>query len=233
MHLKILYEDNHLLAVFKPAGSLVQGDKTGDVPIIEEAKSFIKQKYEKPGAVFIGLCHRLDRPVSGVLLLARTSKALSRINHLFATGQVKKEYLAISTSTPPLPQGVVDHWLRKDRKSNRVKYFERAISKSKKAVTAYKLLQRNGSHYLLGIEPATGRSHQIRVALQSIGCSILGDVKYDGQRQADQRSIALHCAALEFVHPVKKIPIRVAANPPDALPWKFFSNFTIAASDMS
>jgi len=227
MRLKILYEDNHLLAVLKPPGSLAQGDKTGDVPLVEHAKVFIKRKYEKPGNVFLGLCHRLDRPVSGVLLMARTSKALSRVNRMFAMGQIDKRYLAVTHLPPPNSAGIIEHWLRKDRTNNVVKYFDQPIAQAKKATTRYTLLHKQASTFLLLVEPTTGRSHQIRVALQSMGCPIVGDVKYGGRKHMDRNAIGLHCQSLQFLHPVKKIVVNIQADLPDCDPWSPFADLAL------
>ena len=227
MCLNILYEDNHLLALLKPAGSLTQGDKTGDVPLIEQAKVFVKNKYQKPGNVFLGLCHRLDRPVSGVLLLARTSKALTRINQMFAKGQIEKQYLAVTHLPPPNSAGVIEHWLRKDRTNNVVKYFDHAVDQAKKATTHYTLLHKRADTFLLLVEPMTGRSHQIRVALQSIGCPIEGDIKYGGRKHMNKSSIGLHCRALQFVHPVKKVMVTIQADLPEGEPWSPFASLVL------
>ncbi len=216
-----LYEDNHLLVVNKPAGYLSQGDKTGDKPIVEYCKQYIKVKYDKPGEVFLGLCHRLDRPVSGVLMMARTSKALTRINGMLAERLVSKEYWAISDCHLFREEGEIKHTLWKDRKSNRVKIVPIGKKGSKEAVTLFRLLERKEGWILVQLIPVTGRSHQLRVAMQKLGAPILGDVKYGGS-QGDPNAIALHCRSLEFTHPVKKVKIRVEAPMPDGHPWHHF-----------
>jgi 23S rRNA pseudouridine1911/1915/1917 synthase len=216
-----LYEDNHLLAINKPAGWLSQGDKTNDTTILDEAKSYIKDKYHKPGAVFLGLCHRLDRPVSGVLLLARTSKALERINLMFAKGEISKTYWAISTRMPKHQNGLVTQWLKKDAERNMVTASSEEIAGGKKAETHFRVLNQAESYTLTELKPTTGRSHQLRVAMKSLKASIAGDVKYGGVL-LDPKSIALHCRSLQFVHPVTKESILITAPTPDEIPWVLF-----------
>ena len=216
-----LYEDNHLLAINKPAGWLSQGDKTGDEPIINLAKLYVKIKYNKPGDVFLGLCHRLDRPVSGVLLLARTSKALERVNKMFASGQVGKTYLAISHKSPREKSGTITQWLSKDSDRNIVSASSTELNGSRRAVTNYRVLDKSESHNMVELQPLSGRSHQLRVAMKSMKSPILGDIKYGGAR-SDPKSIALHCWKLELRHPVTKELITITAPVPDDVPWVYF-----------
>jgi len=221
----VIYEDNHLLAVNKPAGWLVQGDATGDLPLSEWAKGYIKDRYQKPGAVFLGVIHRLDRPVSGALLFARTSKALERMNRLFQERRVEKTYWAVTTEAPPLEEGSLVHYILKDKSRNVAKAFDqpsRRAAQAKKAELTYRLLGRVGTHYLLEVKPLTGRPHQIRVQLAKIGCPIRGDLKYGAPQPNEDASICLHCRALAFVHPVKKEPVRIVAAPPQTQIWQLF-----------
>ncbi|MBK8503939.1 MAG: RluA family pseudouridine synthase [Saprospiraceae bacterium] len=216
-----LYEDNHLLAINKPAGLLSQGDNTGDTALIDLAKDYIKVQYHKPGKVFLGLCHRLDRPVSGVLLMARTSKALERINRLFQEAQIKKTYWAISQNRPRSDEGRLEQWLLKDTTKNMVAIVDGPEKDAKLAITHYRLIATFEQYHLIELKPETGRSHQLRVAMQTLKASILGDLKYGGSA-FDPRSIGLHCRMLEFVHPVTKETIKITAPPPDAEPWVYF-----------
>jgi len=229
MHLQVLYEDNHIIAVNKPAGYLVQGDVTGDRPVSEYVKEYIKIQYSKPGDVFLGVIHRLDRPVSGVLLYARTSKGLTRMNELFKNRQVEKTYWAITMGQPDPMEGELTHFILKDKEKNKVKAFEtmsrRAVG-AKKAKLNYKMLGRVGNHILIEVKPKTGRPHQIRVQLSKLGTPIKGDIKYGATALNDNGSIHLHSRSLSFIHPVKKIPIQITANPPeDDMIWKIFKGF--------
>ena len=216
-----LYEDNHLLAINKPAGALSQGDKTGDTPLIDLAKEYIKEKYRKPGNVFLGLCHRLDRPVSGVLLLARTSKALERINVMFQKGQIQKTYWAVSHRMPKQKSGRIEHFLTKDPQRNIVTIASDDEGDRKSALTDYQVIGNFEEYVLVELRPQTGRSHQLRVAMQSLKAPILGDVKYGG-KVFTPGSISLHCRSLEFVHPVTKEKMKIVAPTPDAEPWVYF-----------
>lgn len=216
-----LYEDNHLLAINKPAGLLSQGDKTGDSAAVDLAKNYIKEKYQKPGNVFLGLCHRLDRPVSGVLLFARTSKALERINKMFQEGAIEKTYWAVSHRSPKQQSGRMEQLLYKDAKKNQVSVVDHPGKEVKKAITEYRRLQTYDSYTLVELHPLTGRSHQLRVAMQSLRAPILGDIKYGG-KTFDPASICLHCRKMEFEHPVTKELIKIVAPPPDAEPWVYF-----------
>lgn len=220
--LDILYEDNHLLVVNKQAGMLVQGDITGDEPLVEAGKAYLKEKYNKPGAVFLGVVHRLDRPVSGVVVLARTSKALTRMNRLFQTKEVKKTYWAIVSSKPKAIEDTLIHWLQKDNSRNVTKTFNKEVSDSKKAELEYTLLAQQKEDFLLEVRPMTGRPHQIRVQLAAMGCSIKGDLKYGHPSPNPDQNIALHARSLSFVHPVKKEKISFEAPLPDTDYWKTF-----------
>ncbi len=213
-----------MLAINKPAGYLVQGDKTSDTPIIELAKEYVKRKYDKPGNVFLGLAHRLDRPVSGVLLLARTSKALTRLNKMFAAHQITKDYMAVVNAFPPRDQGEIRQWLLKDRRKNRVSFYKKKKEGAKLAETNYRVMTTLEPYHLIHLQPRTGRAHQLRVALSSLGTPIVGDVKYGGDKY-DPGFIFLHCSSLSFTHPVggKAMEIR-APLPPDPL-WQSFADF--------
>ena len=206
--MKVLYEDNHLIAVAKKAGDIVQGDKTGDVPLSDMVKAYLKEKYHKPGEVFLGVVHRLDRPVSGVVLFARTSKALPRLGKMFAEHEaVRKTYLAIVGNRPPEPQGTLIHWLTRNEKQNTARAYDREVPNSKKAVLDYRIVAQSERYYLLEITLHTGRHHQIRCQLGHIGCPIMGDYKYASPeiiKEFDQsrlNGIALCAYHLEFNHP--------------------------------
>lgn len=221
----VLYEDNHLLIVNKANGVLVQGDSTGDVPLVELCKQYIKEKYNKPGEVFLGVVHRLDRPVSGVVVLARTSKSLERMNALFRDKETKKTYWAIVKNKPKKSEDTLVHWLLKDEKKNKTTFFTRETPGALRSELSYKVLGTEKSHWLLEVNPITGRPHQIRVQLASIGCSIRGDVKYGYETPStDGRSISLHAKSLEFIHPVKKEMMKFQAPLPDDGFWNYFSD---------
>lgn len=221
--LPVLYEDNHLIIVNKPSGLLVQGDRTGDETLSDQVKAYIKVKYNKPGDVFLGVVHRLDRPVSGAVLFGRTSKALERMNAQFRDRKVQKTYWAIVKERPPQTQAELVHWLRKDRDVNRTTAFNKEVKGTQKAVLSYKLIGRIAEYYLLEIRPITGRPHQIRVQLAKIGCPIAGDLKYGGVKLGDRQSIYLHSRSLEFVHPVKKDELKIEAPLPKDQIWQLFA----------
>jgi len=215
----ILHEDNHLLAVFKPAGLLVQGDSTGDETLLDVCKAYLKEKYQKPGNVYLGLVHRLDRPVSGVVLLARTSKAASRLSAQFRDGTVGKTYLAVVERRPVRAEGVLVHHLaaRADA-SGRTRCEDEPFKGSRESHLTYRVLT-NGDRSLLRIEPITGRRHQIRVQLAAMGCPIVGDVKYGAAEPLPDRSVALHAWRLECAHPVGGRTMIFTAPAPDGGPW--------------
>lgn len=220
----VLYEDNHLLIVNKTNGILVQGDETGDKPLVELCKDYIKEKYDKPGAVFLGVVHRLDRPVSGVVVLARTSKSLERMNALFREKETKKTYWAIVKNKPPKDHDTLIHWLIKDEKKNKTTFYTKETTGALQSELRYKVIGTAQGHWLLQVNPVTGRSHQIRVQLASMGCPIRGDIKYGyGEIINDGRSINLHAKRLEFIHPVKKENLKVEAPLPDDSFWRYFS----------
>ncbi len=221
--LPVLYEDNHLLIVNKPAGTLVQGDATGDKPLVEIGKEYIKDKYQKPGEVFLGVVHRLDRPVSGVVVFARTSKALERMNALFRDKETQKTYWAVVGSIPPKPEGTLIHWLVKDEKKNKTTAYSRENANGQRSELSYKIIGSKSGIYLLEVKPITGRPHQIRVQLASMNCPIVGDVKYGYDRPLPDASIGLHARQLQFIHPVKKEPLTVSATLPKNDVWKPFS----------
>lgn len=221
-HLKILHEDNHLLVVNKPAGILVQGDATGDVPLVEVGKEYIKHKYSKPGAVFLGVVHRLDRPVSGVVVFARTSKALERMNALFRNKETQKTYWALVQHAPARPEGTLVHWLVKDEKKNKTTAYAKENTDGLRSELHYKLLRQQRGFYLLEVNPITGRPHQIRVQLASMGCPIAGDVKYGFAAPLPDASIALHARQLQFIHPVTKESLVISAPLPQNDWWKWF-----------
>ena len=221
--IEILYEDNHLIAVNKPSGVLIQGDRTGDEPLADMLKTYIKKAKNKPGDVYLGIIHRLDRPVSGVVLFAKTSKALVRMNKMFADRETKKVYWAVVTKRPKEEKGRLIHWLRKNHDKNRSKAFENEAKHTKRAELTYKVLRAVDRHTLLEVYPKTGRHHQIRVQLSKIGCSIKGDLKYGASGNNPDASIHLHARSLEFMHPVKKETIKIDANVPMENLWQEFA----------
>jgi len=221
---QVIYEDNHLLVVNKASGILVQGDITGDVPLVELCKQYIGKKYQKPGAVFVGVVHRIDRPVSGIVVFARTSKSLERMNALFREKKTKKTYWAIVENKPPAEAGNLIHWLAKDEKKNKTTAYPRETTGAMRSELSYEVIAHRENQWLLSVNPVTGRPHQIRVQLAFIGCPIKGDVKYGASTALDDGSIALHAKKLEFVHPVRKEEIVVEAPLPDTFWWRKFSN---------
>ena len=218
--MQVVYEDNHVIIVAKRSGEIVQGDKTGDTPLSELVKQYIKEKYQKPGAVFIGVVHRLDRPVAGLVVFARTSKALERLNRMFAEGQVRKTYWAITKNRPPHEEDTLTHWLRRNEKQNKSYASETEKPGSKRAVLKYKVIGASTNYTLLEVQLMTGRHHQIRCQLAAIGCPIKGDLKYGAQRSNPDGSISLLARSVEFEHPVSHETIRaVAPLPADSL-WQ-------------
>jgi 23S rRNA pseudouridine1911/1915/1917 synthase len=219
----ILFEDNHLLAINKPAGILVQGDETGDTPLSELARDYLRNKYNKPGNVFIGVVHRLDRPVSGVVLLAKTSKALARMNELFRSHKTRKTYLAITNKKPPCHQDQLIHWLVKDEARNITKAFVRENKSGQRAELSYVFLGSQQAYHLVQVNPVTGRPHQIRVQLASQGCPITGDLKYGAPTPLPDKSICLHAFQLAFEHPVQKTVVTISAPLPEKGPGPLFA----------
>jgi 23S rRNA pseudouridine1911/1915/1917 synthase len=217
---EILYEDNHLLIINKKAGELAQGDETGDIPLIDSLKEFIKVRDQKPGNVFLGLIHRLDRPTSGVLIFAKTSKALSRMNEVFKTREVKKTYWAIVEGKPEKEFEHLEHYLRKNQKNNKVSVFTKPTPNAKRAILEYKTIGKLDNYTLLEVDLFTGRSHQIRSQLSFIGHSIKGDLKYGAKRSNPDGSISLHARKINFIHPVTKENLSIIAPPPKDNLWK-------------
>ena len=218
----VVYEDNHIIIVNKQSGEIVQGDKTGDRPLSDIVKDYIKEKYQKPGEVFLGVVHRLDRPVSGLVVFARTSKALTRLNKMFAEGQVHKTYWALVQGCPEKDEDLLTHWLTRNEQQNKSYAYQREVPRSKKAQLKYRVLSRGDNYSLVEVQLRTGRHHQIRCQLSAIGCPIKGDLKYGAKRSNADGSISLQSHRVEFVHPVSKQTICLEAPlPPDPL-WKKF-----------
>ena len=220
----VLYEDNHLIAVAKRVGDIVQGDKTGDVPLSDMVKAYLKEKFAKPGNVFLGVVHRLDRPVSGVVLFARTSKALPRLGRMFAEHKaVRKTYLAIVINRPPQAEGTLIHWLTRNEKQNVARAYDREVPGSKRAVLSYRLVGESDRYFLLEVELETGRHHQIRCQLAKMGCPIRGDLKYGAPRSNPDGGISLHAWQLQLEHPVTHAPLLIEAPLPQDSLWQCFS----------
>ena len=220
--LSVLYEDNHLIAINKPAGTLVQGDATGDEPLSERVKAYIKDKYHKPGAVFLGVVHRLDRPVSGVVIFARTSKALARMNALFQKRETEKTYWALVASPPTADAGNLVHWLIKDEAKNKTTAFKTEHPQGLRSELNYKVIKRLNNLFMIEVKPITGRPHQIRVQLASMYCPIVGDVKYGFPQANSDGNICLHARVLSFRHPVSQQPITITAPLPRTEFWNYF-----------
>ncbi len=218
--LTILYEDNHIIAVNKSTSDLVQGDKTGDITLPDKIKLYLKEKYNKPGNVFLGVVHRLDRPVSGVVLYARTSKSLSRLNKMFVDKNIKKTYWALVQDKPLEASGRLVHWMKKNPKNNKSYVFDKEQKDTKKAILNYALKLSLNKYHLLEVDLETGRHHQIRGQLSAIGCIIKGDLKYGAKRSNPDGGISLHARSIEFVHPIKGELIRIVAPPPEDSLWK-------------
>ncbi|MCI5813366.1 MAG: RNA pseudouridine synthase [Bacteroidales bacterium] len=218
--MEVVYEDNHIIIVNKRSGEIVQGDKTGDEPLSETVKAYIKEAYHKPGNVFLGVVHRLDRPVSGLVVFARTSKALSRLNEMFRVGDVHKTYWAIVKDKPAVEEGTLTHWLVRNEKQNKSYAYDREVPRSKKAVLHYRLIGCTDRYSLLEIQLMTGRHHQIRCQLARMGCPIKGDLKYGAPRSNPDGSISLLARKVELVHPVSKELVSVVAPVPDDNLWQ-------------
>lgn len=218
----VVYEDNHIIIVNKSSSEIVQGDKTGDKPLVDIVKDYIKQKYQKPGNVFLGVVHRLDRPVSGLVVFARTSKALTRLNEMFRTKDVHKKYWAIVGNAPQKEEGELVHWMVRNEKQNKSYAYDQEKPNSKKAILAYKQIARSERYFLLEVDLKTGRHHQIRCQLSKIGCPIKGDLKYGAPRSNVDGSICLHSRKIEFVHPVSKNLISIEAPLPKDNLWQSF-----------
>ena len=216
----MLFEDNHIIVINKRAGDLVQGDKTGDKPLPDIIKEHLKEKYNKEGNVFLGVVHRLDRPTTGIVVFAKTSKALPRLNKLFVDKTAHKTYWAVVKDTPPKQKDTLEHWLKKNPKNNKSTAFKKEVDGSKKAILHYELLKTLDNYNLLEINLETGRHHQIRCQLTTIGCHIKGDLKYGAKRSNKDASIHLHARHIEFIHPVKKEPIKITAPVPKDSIWE-------------
>lgn len=220
--MQVIYEDNHIIIVSKQSGEIVQGDKTGDTPLSDTVKAYIKEKYAKPGAVFLGVVHRLDRPVWGLVVFARTSKALSRLNDMFRNGEVHKTYWAIVQNRPAHDEGTLEHWLVRNEQQNKSYAYDREKPGAKKAVLKYRLIGQSERYYLLEVNLLTGRHHQIRCQLSAMGCPIKGDLKYGAKRSNPDGSISLLARRVQFIHPVSKQPIAVEAPLPGDTLWQSF-----------
>jgi len=218
--MEIIYEDNHLIAINKTCHEIVQGDKTGDVPLAEMLKTWLKEKYAKPGNVFVGVTHRLDRPVTGVVLFAKTSKALTRTNELFRLGKIQKTYWAITKNCPPEPEGELIHWLVRNEKQNKSIAFDAEKPNAKQAILNYRLLSKSERYCLFEIDLKTGRHHQIRCQLAKIGCPVKGDLKYGAERSNPDGGISLHARRISFIHPVSQQPVEIIAPVPEENLWK-------------
>jgi 23S rRNA pseudouridine1911/1915/1917 synthase len=218
-NLQVIHEDNHLIIVNKRPGDIVQGDKTGDVPLSEVVKEYIKIKYDKPGNVYLGVVHRLDRPTSGIVLFAKTSKALPRLNKLFKEKDAKKTYWAVVKNAPPKQEDTLVHFMKRNPKQNKSYAHIKEVPDSKKAILEYRLVKQLNNYFLLEVDLQTGRHHQIRSQLSSIGCPIKGDLKYGFARSNKDGSIHLHARKLTFEHPVKKERLEIIAPPPKDPIW--------------
>lgn len=218
--MEVIYEDNHLIAVDKTCREIVQGDKTGDTPLSELLKAWLKEKYQKPGNVFVGVTHRLDRPVSGVVLFAKTSKALSRLNEMFRLGQVKKTYWAIVKEKPAKQEDELVNWLVRNEKQNKSYAHDHEVPGAKRALLSYRIIGKTDRYTLLEIHLMTGRHHQIRCQLAHMGCPIRGDLKYGAPRSNPDGGISLMAKQIDFVHPVTKKQITIKAPTPSDALWQ-------------
>ena len=218
--MEVVYEDNHIIIVNKRSGEIVQGDKTGDKPLAETVKDYIKVKYHKPGNVFLGVVHRLDRPVSGLVLFARTSKALTRLNDLFRTGDIHKTYWAIVKNTPVQPEGTLENWIVRNEKQNKSYAHDHDVPGAKRALLSYRIIGKTDRYTLLEIHLMTGRHHQIRCQLAHMGCPIRGDLKYGAPRSNPDGGISIMATQIDFVHPVTKERIAIKAPTPSDALWR-------------
>ncbi len=223
-NLQISYEDNHLIVINKRPGDIVQGDKTGDTPLVDIVKAYIKIKYHKPGNVFLGVVHRIDRPTSGLVMFARTSKALTRLNNALKNKEILKTYWAIVRQKPKPETGTLIHYLKKNPKKNKTSVYDQPVKDAKKAVLHYQTLASSERYHLLEIDLETGRSHQIRAQLAKIGSPIKGDLKYGYPRSNKNGGISLHARKIELLHPVKKEKLIITAKPPDDDLWKIITS---------
>jgi 23S rRNA pseudouridine1911/1915/1917 synthase len=219
-NLQILHEDNHLIVVNKRVGDIVQGDKTGDKPLPDSIKEYLKEKYNKPGDVFLGVVHRLDRPTTGIVVFAKTSKALTRMNDLFSSRETQKTYWAVVKNKPPKEEDTLVHYIKRNQQNNTSKAHLKEVPESKKASLHYKIITELDNYFALEIELHTGRHHQIRAQLQAIGCSIKGDLKYGFDRSNPDGGIHLHARKLSFIHPVSKEQMTIIAPVPQDVIWK-------------
>ena len=218
--MEVIYEDNHLIAVNKNCHEIVQGDKTGDVPLSDMLKVWLKEKYAKQGNVFVGVTHRLDRPVTGVVLFAKTSKALARLNEMFRLGKIEKTYWAITKNRPPEMEGALTHWIVRNEKQNKSIAYDGEKPTAKQAILHYRLIATSDRYCLLEIDLKTGRHHQIRCQLAKIGCPVKGDLKYGAERSNPDGGISLHARRIAFLHPVSLQPIVIIAPAPEDNLWK-------------
>lgn len=216
----MIYEDNHIIVVNKRAGDIVQGDKTGDKPLSDVVKEYIAEKYDKPGNVYLGTVHRLDRPTTGLVIFSKTSKALPRLNKLFVSKDISKTYWALVKNAPEKPSDTLIHWLRKNPKNNKSTAYIKEVPESKKAILHYKTLKALDNYYLLEVNLETGRHHQIRSQLSSIGCPIKGDLKYGFDRSNKDASISLHARNIQFIHPVSNEALNITAPLPKDPVWE-------------
>lgn len=218
--MKVVYEDNHVIIVHKESGEIVQGDKTGDKPLSETVKDYIRDKYHKPGNVFLGVVHRLDRPVAGLVVFARTSKALSRLNEMFRKGEVHKTYWAITKNAPAEPEGTLVNWIVRNEKQNKSYVYDKEVPNAKRAELKYRVIAHTENYHLIEVNLLTGRHHQIRCQLAHMGCVIKGDLKYGAPRSNPDGSISLLSHEITFIHPVSKMEIKAESLIPDDRLWR-------------
>lgn len=225
--MEVIYEDNHIIVVNKASGEIVQGDKTGDIPLLETVKQWIKVQHNKPGNVFLGVAHRLDRPVGGLVVFAKTSKALARLNEMFRTGQIHKTYWALTRNTPPKESDLLTHYITTVEKNNKSYASPTPKNGAKEAKLEYKLLARGENYNLVEVKLLTGRKHQIRVQMSAIGCPIKGDLKYGDKRSNPDGSISLLARNIQFIHPVSGVEINLTAPVPDERLWQDLETLAI------